>query len=364
MAYPNEREETVKGCIHESKSTLAAAYRLLFEMHINNRSRGGRCASRVTVLILKAPKQSFLLPPSLNMTEVTNRNAVRAEIAAGGWTIVWGDLINEFDIVTLIVSVPTGSVGAWVNQQVRSQLRKFSQSLDDVSEDVVEQATDYLTGLLEHQRSGERDIKGLGVKAGIATYNRKLKTPLGSTPIPNNHQPYFGLRITKPLPSKVVRPTETREAPVTIDSRMWYRFTNAGTPGFSLDIVNDGSGRPSGKLQMANTANVSGQYWVVRRQNASDTFYLSSLYQGPDFRLDVYGNDKTKPHLGISGNYSGQKWTMAKWEDGTYKLSNDYSGEDLHLDGDPSTMSVTSGGSPTQHWQLTTIKPITEPAFV
>ncbi|KAJ9116555.1 hypothetical protein QFC24_006727 [Naganishia onofrii] len=136
------------------------------------------------------------------MTEHSNRNEVRAGIAGGGWEIVWGDLINEWDVVTLIVSIPTGSVGIWVSDQVQSQVQKFGQSLGDVSDDVVKQATDYLSDLLQHRRSGEKDINGLGVKAGIATYNRSIKGFLGSSKLPNNHQPYIGIRVTKPLPPK------------------------------------------------------------------------------------------------------------------------------------------------------------------
>jgi len=136
------------------------------------------------------------------MTEKTNRNEVRAGIAANGWEIVWGDLINEWDIVTLIVSVPTGTVAGWVEQQVQVQVQKFGQGLDHVSGEVMQQAIDFLTDLLVHHRSGERDINGLGVKAGIATYNRWFKTMFGSTKLPNNHQPYIGLRVTKPLPPK------------------------------------------------------------------------------------------------------------------------------------------------------------------
>ena len=140
-------------------------------------------------------------------TEVTNRNEVRAGIAAGGWEIVWGDLINEADILEFIISVPTGTVGSWVAQQVQAQSAKFSQSLNDVSDDVVEQATHFLEGLMKGKGSGEADIHGLGVKGGFATYNRHLKyslfcKPVGSHSLPNNHQPYIALRVTKPLPPK------------------------------------------------------------------------------------------------------------------------------------------------------------------
>lgn len=138
--------------------------------------------------------------------EVTNRNDVRAEIAAGGWEVVWGDLINEGDLLTFIISIPTGTVAGWVSQQVEAQVVKFQQSLKDVSEDVVQQAIDYLDGLMKHNRKGEADISGLGVKGGFATYQRHMEyylwgRKIGSHALPNNHQPYIAIRITKALPT-------------------------------------------------------------------------------------------------------------------------------------------------------------------
>jgi hypothetical protein len=119
----------------------------------------------------------------------------------------YGDLINEGDVLTFIISIPTGTVGGWVTQQVQAQLKKFSQSLSDVSEEVVEQATHYLRGLMKGRGSGEANIHGLGVKGGFATYHRHMDYFLwghkvGSHALPNNHQPYIALRVTKPLPPK------------------------------------------------------------------------------------------------------------------------------------------------------------------
>ncbi|KAJ6020685.1 hypothetical protein N7540_006189 [Penicillium herquei] len=122
--------------------------------------------------------------------EVTNRNDVRAAIAAGGWEVVYGDLINEGDVLTFIISIPTGTVGGWVAQQVQDQLTKFSQSLSDVSDDIVVQATNYLEGLIKGKSSGETDIDGLGVKGGFATYNRHMEYYLaGRKPLPSHPPP-------------------------------------------------------------------------------------------------------------------------------------------------------------------------------
>ncbi|KAK8148820.1 hypothetical protein G3M48_009030 [Beauveria asiatica] len=140
-------------------------------------------------------------------TEVTTRNEVRARIAEGGWEVIYGKLFNEFDILEFIISIPTGTVGVWVAEQVQAQLQKFSQSLRDVSPDVVDEATNFLTALMKGKSAGEADFHGLGVKGGFATYNRWMEWRLfgklvGRHSLPNNHQPYIAIRVTKPLPPK------------------------------------------------------------------------------------------------------------------------------------------------------------------
>lgn len=311
------------------------------------------------------------------MTEVTNRNEVRAANAAGGWTIVYGDLINEADVVELVISVPTGTVAGWVSEQVDAQVKKFNQSLATVSDDVVNEATQYLKGLLQGKRSGERDINGLGVKAGIVTYHCKLKTPFGSAPLPNNHQPYIGLRISKPLPPKGapasvqippgVQPTaQSNGAPDGLDSRSWYRIMNPAKPGMAIDVVNDGNQQQDGQVQMAAEGNFSGQHWQLRPSRTQPGAYnLCNMWLGANKCLDVYGNDKTRPHLAAAGNYSGQQWRVERNGNGTWKLSNAYSG--------PLVLSADAAGgglalkdpqtSPAMMWTLQPIKPITEVGF-
>jgi len=141
------------------------------------------------------------------MSEVTDRNKKRAEIEAGGWSIAWGDLLNEGDLLELIVSLGTSTPAVWVLDQLRDQLVKFSQSLEDVSEDVVNQATYILEEVLKRKLTGAWDIDGLGIKAGIVTYHRWWQITfhgqvISKTPLPNNYQPYIGLRVVKPLPPK------------------------------------------------------------------------------------------------------------------------------------------------------------------
>ena len=84
---------------------------------------------------------------------------------------------------------------------------------------------------------------------------------------------------------------------------------------------------------MAPSGNYSGQHWrlVHHPSPTSSTYALYTQFLGANKRLDVYGDDKTKPHLADAGNYSGQIWTLTPWGDGTWKLTNEYSGSGLHI---------------------------------
>ena len=139
-----------------------------------------------------------------------------------------------------------------------------------------------------------------------------------------------------------------------------YRLTNLFTGyALALDVVNDAGPTSSGKLQMAASGSFSGQYWhfVPNPSSASSTYALYTQFLGPNKRLDVYGDDKTKPHLADSGNYSGQIWTISSWGDGTWRLTNDYSGSGLHLDvySDTKEPFLGDGDHTGQHWVFTPI---------
>lgn len=79
------------------------------------------------------------------------------------------------------------------------------------------------------------------------------------------------------------------------------------------------------------------------------------MFLGVNKRLDVYGDDKTKPHLAEAGYFSGQIWTVSSWGDGTWKFTNEYSGSDLHLDvySDTKVPFMGDGDHSGQHWIMT-----------
>ncbi|KNG80954.1 hypothetical protein ANOM_011566, partial [Aspergillus nomiae NRRL 13137] len=242
--------------------------------------------------------------------EVTNRNEVRAAIAEGGWNVVYGDLINEGDVLTFIISIPTGAVGGWVAQQVQAQLAKFSQSLSEVSDDVVLQATNYLGNLIKGGGSGESDIHGLGVKGGFATYNRHMEyflwgRKIGSHDLPNNHQPYIAIRVTKPLPPQGTVP---QVPPITTKGLVLQTGTSLHETDNTFDFA-VGDWNQDGKpdlfaIKKSNTGSNSTEVHILSGASNFQNFIFqkgTALHQTDDtfdFALGDWNQDG-KPDLFI-----------------------------------------------------------------
>ena len=157
---------------------------------------------------------------------------------------------------------------------------------------------------------------------------------------------------------------------VSFDPNVWYKLTNsycgADNP---LDIVNDNGFNSSGLLKMAAWAPAghSGQHWQFRPHEDHDgTYKLCTWFLGTSKCMDIYRVDKTKPHLADEGNYSGQKWRIVPWLkngnwDGTYKLWNTYSGDEMFLDTKENSRMpfLRDGNHSGMHWTIEPIRPIT-----
>ena len=113
---------------------------------------------------------------------------------------------------------------------------------------------------------------------------------------------------------------------------------------------------------MAPSGSFSGQYWrlIPFPTSSSTTYALYTDFLGPAKRLDVYGNDKTMPRLAAAGDFTGQIWTVVPWGDGTWRLTNEYSGSGLHLDvySDTKVPFMGDGDHSGQHWILTPLAPV------
>jgi len=90
----------------------------------------------------------------------------------------------------------------------------------------------------------------------------------------------------------------------------YYRLqTLASSSKKSVDVVND-HGTDSTKLAMADTGNFSGQFWRFDAWGGDGTYRLSNTFTGEAKHFDVYSDTK-EPFLGTD-NHSGQHWTLKK----------------------------------------------------
>jgi len=110
---------------------------------------------------------------------------------------------------------------------------------------------------------------------------------------------------------------------------------------------------------MGPSGSFSGQYWrlIPFPTSSSPTYALYTNFLGPGKHLDVY---KTTPHLADAGGFTGQIWSVVPWGDGTWQLTNEYSGNGLHLDvySDTNMPFMGDGDHSGQHWMLTPLTPV------
>jgi hypothetical protein len=159
----------------------------------------------------------------------SNRNAVRANVEAGGWYVVWGVELNEGEYAKFIASVAASVVTAnpgWIQAYFKDYLNrtytKFKAKLPGIAQKAfVETAAKAMKS-----RGKTFNIGKVGIRGGIATYNNwqivsyneprtrmveKCKKVLGKkictkvpevytvrvekkVSLPNKHQPYFAFR--------------------------------------------------------------------------------------------------------------------------------------------------------------------------
>ncbi|KAK0708685.1 ricin B lectin domain-containing protein [Lasiosphaeris hirsuta] len=152
-----------------------------------------------------------------------------------------------------------------------------------------------------------------------------------------------------------------------LETNTWYRLQNLGWPRKSLDVINDGKQESEGNIQIANSGDFSGQHWQLRPSKSHPGYFnLVTLWLGTGRALDVYGDDKTRPHLAKAGNYSGQRWQLIGQGGDVWKLTNLYSGPELFLSTNESGEKVemaAAGGDSNQRWTLIKIREIKEPGF-
>ncbi|KAK1753997.1 hypothetical protein QBC47DRAFT_429463 [Echria macrotheca] len=126
----------------------------------------------------------------------------------------------------------------------------------------------------------------------------------------------------------------------------FYLHTVAAGSGQALDVVND-NGTASVKLHLVDTGRYTGQFWrfdAWGSGSAGGGYRLSNNFTGLDVHLDVY-SDTLEAHL-AGGDYSGQHWTVRVV--GGTGGSGDGSGGAISVSGSGSVSGPTAtGGSET-----------------
>ncbi|KAJ5284206.1 hypothetical protein N7505_002186 [Penicillium chrysogenum] len=209
------------------------------------------------------------------MTEKTNSKEQRQILENEGWSVVYGDLINEWDIITGVASIPFGLTGVWFSQQVQAQLQKFQQSLGDVSDYIVNQARDYLKDLLQQKKLGEGSFNGLGVRVGILTIKRRLEF-LGG-PLPSLPPPPGGVEEIPSLGFERVYPQDGLGNGIG-----GYDLKSSADQAFAFDYDH------SGKLDhLALYRPATGTIWILK--NSDGVF--QHVYQQGDPGNGIGGYD-------------------------------------------------------------------------
>ncbi|KAI9761196.1 MAG: hypothetical protein M1840_001996 [Geoglossum simile] len=170
---------------------------------------------------------------------------------------------------------------------------------------------------------------------------------------------------TSPLPSSTPQGVNPFKV---FESTNWYRLQVFLSPYPAIGVVsNPSTNKTDAQLQLLPEAEVPGQLWQLRRSQTSiGSWNLCTLLLGTSMCLDVYGDDKTRPHLAPAGNFSGQQWQIIDRHDGSWSLANSYSGPSLLLDAGSSgelRLSERQEESRTQKWILFSTRKITEEGF-
>lgn len=290
---------------------------------------------------------------------IHTRDEVRSRVTSGGWTIVWGPPATESRLVDFVIPGKSDDIYAWVWRETENQLKQFEQDVSIVCPDVVNQTAQFLSRIFDHKHSGEAECGGLAVKAGTIEYLSESNRPNDNNSRQSIWQSYFGLRITKPLPTSNEHVPRTNGAFL---SNFWYKIRSSIEPGRSLDVVNDGNQMRDGKLKVATNGHYSGQYWQLRPSNTTPTTYkLRTMWLGCDMYLTTYNEAGLRPRLAPAGSSAGQDWLIDRKEDGTYELSvANCSNRVLVSDENGNGVEMTFDRTSKPGWILQRDKPIEE----
>jgi hypothetical protein len=136
------------------------------------------------------------------VAQESNRNQVRANVASGGWNVVWGVTITEAEYAKASIRISSGSYAAYFDGLLQRNIDKFRANARGVAASAMSDA-------IKQSFKGRGTMVRLGrigVKAGVAKYSRWMifgsnnSKFIGSRwakkfPLPSEYQPYVAFRL-------------------------------------------------------------------------------------------------------------------------------------------------------------------------
>ena len=106
------------------------------------------------------------------------------------------------------------------------------------------------------------------------------------------------------------------------------------SPGVSYRLANTYTGREAGLpadmgkslLHAHDSDSTTSRYWQFTPVWGQNKYHICTEYCDAFLCIDIHGKDKTKPWLTTSGYFTGLSWNVEPLEDGTHRMTNDFSG--------------------------------------
>ena len=137
----------------------------------------------------------------------------------------------------------------------------------------------------------------------------------------------------------------------TFSTTQTYALTNAFA-GSAKQLSSNGAGNTP---IMDTASSNDAEQWYLGAAPYQEYYYLHTGALGDAQVLDVIndnGTNSVNVHFTNTGFYSGQYWRFDPWSDGTYRLSNNFTGTGVYLDTYSGTLVpfLDGGEHSGQHW--------------
>ncbi|KAF2473070.1 uncharacterized protein BDR25DRAFT_387165 [Lindgomyces ingoldianus] len=142
----------------------------------------------------------------------------------------------------------------------------------------------------------------------------------------------------------------------TIETSTHYTLTNA-LLGPSRALASASNNDSIIIVDVSTRSDSYDQQWYFTETNNSNRYRLHTVQKGDFHAVDVFsytGKNSLDVHFFSTGNYTGQYWQIDEWDGGSKRISNDFTGPDIHLGvlNDTLEVKLAGGDNPGQHWML------------